>query len=393
MGTNELLSESLIEDATQIFTPESILNDQDDFGTLTIASVSDSFIHQMHGMTSVLIRILPIGRHAASVLRQAVKNVSGSAQQQILYKYLGVWDVSPTETWLVMERKPAFSVKSLFETTTSNDIESVISYIAFSCLTLIRSLHNDHDQPHGNINPGNIYLSLEDTSVFFSDAGIYNVLSEYLRERRSAPGLKIWPFEAQNGKTASIQEDIWDLGTALLEIMDGGAALSQMMRYSHHNPRPTNPSRWSAQLNSFLNLIFAVSSDDNFKDAHIDELLLHRFVSDVSPSACQAAVAEHISTSGELSQGNFVQDTISVLYRQNTVVVQAPLISIDDISTDQFSYDKWRKNDISRPTVEMSFLRMLRVSKERPQIRDNEESAHFSNKLSAIETFLEMVET
>lgn len=91
----------------------------------------------------------------------------------------------------------------------------------------------------------------------------------------------------------------------------------------------------------------------------------------------------------ERIQGQFMNDTISSLFRQNSAVVRAPLINIDDISTDQFTFDHWQGSDSSRPTAELSILRMVQTAQERPLPSDIEENKVLSHTIRTLETFLD----
>lgn len=372
-------------DPAQLFIPGPVVSDEDEFGTLISATVADEFVTEL-GLSKVFIRILPIGYRAAIALRGVVHRIRRRVQDELVLQYIGVWEISSTETWLVSERRRIVSLRILFASIQSYDVESVVSYIARICLASLQKLHDGHGQPHTNLRPSNIYLS-EECVVCFGDVGIYGVLSEHFKSRRSLPGVKLWPHPgADNGSVSSWQVDIWDLGMTILELVDGGAFLARMWRSGRRMPRLVNPSRWSAQLNSFLSLLFKAATEDNVAR---DELLLHRFVLGSSSSACRAILAEYMTSREELIAGPYVQETIGNLFRQNAAVVRAPLISIDDISTDQFSYEYWNGVDQTRPTVEKSLLRILRVWKEQPKPRDAEENKSLSRTIATVELFLE----
>jgi len=77
------------------------------------------------------------------------------------------------------------------------------------------------------------------------------------------------------------------------------------------------------------------------------------------------------------------------LFRQNNAAVLVPLISIDDICTDQFSYEQWKSNSQMRPTAEMSLFRVLKTCREHPLRRDAEENKNVFRTIAALETYLE----
>lgn len=372
-------------DPTHLIIPGPIVSDEDEFGTLISATVADEFIAQL-GVSTVFMRILPIGCRAAAALREAVSKVRRRVQNELVLRYVGVWEISPTETWLLSERKRVVSLKNLFASTLSYDVESVISYVTRMCLSALQKLHEEHGQPHTNLRPGNIYMS-ENCAVRFGDVGIYHVLSEHLKSRRSLPGMKLWPHPRENdASVSSWQSDIWDLGMTILELVDGGASQARIWRSGRQIPRLANPSKWSAQFNSFLSLLFTAATETNVAR---DELILHRFILGSSSSACRAALAECMTDRDELIAEPYVQDTISNLFRQNTAVIRAPLISVDDISTDHFSYEHWNGVDQTRPTVEMSLVRILRVCREQPKPRGTEENKSLSRTIATAEMFLE----
>lgn len=371
------------EDATQIFIPGPVLADDNEFGTLISASVVEDFVRQLR-VSTVSIRILPIGHRHANALRDVTTRISETIKTPDVLRYIGVWEVSPSETWLVSERRRCISVQNLLSNVHSHDVESIIAYVAQRCFKALHILHTEFSQPHTNLRPGNIYLC-EDGSICFGDVGIYHVLSEPLRSRRSLPGVKIWPFPNENHASRN-QADFWDLGIAVLLLVEGGASVARMWRSGRRTPRLSNPSRWSAQFNSFLSITFTLSND---KLQGASELLKHQFLSDASSTACQSAMAEYLASREEPIPGQYMNDTISTLFRQNSAVVQAPLINIDDIATDQFTYDQWQGGHQSRPTAELSILRMVRTSKEQPLPRDVEESKSLSQTIGTLETFLE----
>lgn len=389
-STNEsdrkiLPSDLSIHDPAQLFIPGPMVSDEDEFGTLISATVAGEYVTEL-GLSKVFIRILPVGCRAAAALREAVFKVRRRVRNELVLQYIGVWDISPNETWLVSEGRRIVSLKILFASIQSYDIESVVSYIARICLTALQKLHDGYGQPHTYLRPSNIYLS-EECVVCFGDVGIYNALSEHLKSRRSLPGVKLWPHPRErDGSISPWHVDLWDLGITILELIDGGAALARMWRSGRQTPRLLNPSRRSAQLNSFLSLLFTAATEKNVPR---EELLLHRFVLGSSSSACRATLAEYMSSHEELIAGPYIQDTISNLFRQNTAVVRAPLINIDDISTDHFRYEHWNGVDQARPTVEKSLLRILRVCKEQPKPKDTEENKSLSRTIATIEMFLE----
>eukprot|EP00177_Eucheuma_denticulatum_P001308 GFKZ01002370.1.p1 GENE.GFKZ01002370.1~~GFKZ01002370.1.p1 ORF type:complete len:397 (+),score=32.53 GFKZ01002370.1:1238-2428(+) len=374
------------DDPAQLFIPGPVLSDDNDFGTLISATVAPEWVAEV-GVSAVLIRILPIRPRDASALRSVVTKVSSAIPNDLTLRYIGIWEASPMETWLVSERREVVSLRNLFASTSSNDIESVVSYVAERCLDALNRIHENHAQAHLNLCPGNIYLSPEHCAVIFADVGIYDVLYSSLKSRRALPGVKLWQHpRKKDGSLSSYHLDVWDLGITILQLVDGGASLARMKNSGRRVPRLANPSRWSAQFNSFVSLLFSTVTDNSLTS---DELLNHRFVIGAPSTACRAAMAEYLMLSKEGIVGPYNPDTISTLFRQNTAVVQAPLISIDDVSTDQFCYDNWNGVDQNRPTVEMSLLRILRTCKEQPEPRDTEGYKSLSRTIETIDSFLE----
>ncbi|CDF35877.1 unnamed protein product [Chondrus crispus] len=376
-------SPQLAPNATQVFIPGGLIADDNEFGTLISASVAEEFIPRI-GASTVSIRILPIGQNSTTALHRAVKAISETVKIPQVFRYIGVWQVSSSETWLVSELRKSVSLRSLFSYIRDADVESIIAHVATECLKELRVLHREHNQPHTNLRPENIHLC-ESGTISFSDVGIYHVLVDILPSGRSLPGVKLWPFPNDIPKL-HFRADIWDLGVAFLELVDGGAAVARLLRSGRDIPSLSNPSRWSPQFNGFITAMFSRPSN---RDKLLDELLNHRFIAESTSPACEAAMTAYFKGRDERIQGQFMNDTISSLFRQNSAVVRAPLINIDDISTDQFTFDHWQGSDSSRPTAELSILRMVQTAQERPLPSDIEENKVLSHTIRTLETFLD----
>lgn len=372
------------EDPTQIFIPGPIISDEDEFGTLISASVAEEFVSEL-GVSLVSIRILPVSSRHAAALRKVVGQISTAVESTAVLKYIGVWEVSQSETWLVSERRRNVSLSSLLKRVWSSDAESLIAYIALQTLRALKNLHRLR-QCHTNLRPENIYLN-ESGEVCLGEVGIYHVLRESMASRRALPGIKLWPLERDTETPMGrYNADIWDLGMSLLVVMDGGGAVARMWRSGRRFPKLNISSKWSVQCNSFMGALFSRSADSL---PRLEELLNHRFVTGASPTACRVAMEEYMSKGEELISGHCMHDTISTLFRQNTAVVQAPLISIDDLSSDQFSFEQWSIRDQNRPTAEMSLLRVLRNIKEQPLPKGIEEYKSLSDTVETLEMFME----
>lgn len=374
----------------QIFSLRAVLSDDNEFGTIVSATVNHPFIAVL-GLSTVTIRILPVSDHHASIITNTVADLSRTLNHPAILKHIGVWKSSSNALWLVTERRTHVSTATLFDAVHSADIESIIAHIARSVLLILHTLHNHFHIAHDYLRPSTIFLS-DNATISLSDAGLYGVLRDSLSSRRSFPGDKLWPMLTTS--TASTQQpkfhsDIWDLGITLLTLVDGAASVSRLWRAGRKSPRLVNPSRWSSHFNSFLSLIF---NSDNQNMPSISDLLSHRFVDGVSSTACRAAMMEYCKNKEDTNVDPHINDMIADLFRQNDAVVRVPLINIDDISTDMFHYDEWKGSDHTRPTVELSLVRIINRYKEKPLTRDVEDARGITRTLATLETFLDTVD-
>lgn len=370
-------------DLTEVFIPGGLIADDNEFGTLISASVTEEFIPRI-GAAIVAIRILPVTEDSTRSLQRVVKAISENVRTPRVFNYIGLWNVEPSEMWLVSELKKSVSLHNLFSASRGCDIESMVAYIAKECLLSLQVLHMEHKQPHTYLRPESIHL-LQNGSICFSDVGMYHVLFELLPSGRSVPGIKLWPFPNDTLKFP-FEADIWDLGVTLVQLIEGGAVLARSMRSGTGPPRLSDPARWSPELNSFISMLFSPQGE---YENHLEELMNNPLITETSPTACESAMETYFERRDEHIQGQFMNDTISTLFRQNSAVVRAPLINIDDISTDQFTYDHWQGSDPSRPTAELSILRMVQTSEERSLPNDAEESKVLINTTHTLQAFLD----
>eukprot|EP00737_Agarophyton_chilense_P001572 gb/GEZJ01001767.1/.p1 GENE.gb/GEZJ01001767.1/~~gb/GEZJ01001767.1/.p1 ORF type:complete len:402 (-),score=45.89 gb/GEZJ01001767.1/:1076-2281(-) len=371
-------------DPTQIFIPAAVLSDEHDFGTLLSATVHRSYVSQI-GFANVSIRILSITAKEADALRAVVQRVKHNIRTPLILSYVGVWK-NGSETWLVSERRRQVSVRVLFENIHFADPESIVSHIVNQALSCLRILHQDHLTSHLSVTHSNIYIC-HDASVCLGDVAVYSVLCASIKSRRSCSGAKLWPMPRNlsiSYRRAIHSEDVWDLGISILTLMDGSATVARGWRSGKRVPHLANANKWSAQLNSFLTVLFSQASIPPCA-----ELLSHRFVANASSSACHAAVAEYFERCADLIAEPYRQDIISTLCLKNEVAIQAPLISIDDYSTDLFSCDQWNSVDADRATVELSLARMLANFNQKPLCVDIEKNKCAQRTVGAMQTFLE----
>ncbi|PXF40344.1 Serine/threonine-protein kinase pakF [Gracilariopsis chorda] len=374
-------------DPMEVFVPGVVVSDEHDFGTVISATVRPSYQEQI-GYQDVSIRILCISESEYEALNTVIARMKDKVHSPAILKYVGVWKRGP-EAWLVSERRRQVSARVLFEHIQFADPESIVSYIVNKTLFALRTLHDDHHICHFSIRPASIYIC-EDASVCIDDIGIYPVLNESVQTRRSCSGTKLWPLPANVSlkyKRGIHSADIWDLGISILTLVDGGASIARSWRSGMQVPHMANPTKWSAQLNSFLARLFTQAPIPTCA-----ELLEHRFVADASATACLAAVAEYFERCADVTADSYRQDIISSLTLRNDVAIQAPLISIDDYSTDLFSYDQWNGADQDRPTVELSIARMLANCKQKPLSVDVEENKGMQKTIATLETFLDTVD-
>lgn len=391
---------------SELFTSTTVISDEDEFGTLVSSNVKEGYVNEI-GYAKVTSRILPFGAHFTKELDKTVVAISQQTNHANVLNYVGVWRCQQDgECWLVSERRNQVSLKALFEAVESTDRESMIAYIAQQILQILDELHNstgDHGSSsggisHGYLRPGCIHVC-DDGSIYVSDIGIYEVLSEAFRSCRTFPGEKLWPMSksikinvgisaASASSTLRIDSDVWDLGITLLCVIDGVHSVGRLWRDGERIPRLADTSTCSSQLNSFITTLFA-NCNTTSKEGNIQSLLQHDFVKGVSSTACRAAVAEYWNRREERLADSHANDLIARLFRQNAVVVRSPLVNVDDLLTDMFDYEQWKSNDTSCPTVEQSLVRIVNVCKERPLTKDVEDVKCRWRTIGTLETLLD----
>lgn len=375
---------------TQVFMLTRIISDEDEFGTIASAIVQERYVHQI-GVPSVTVRILSAPENFATQLRQVVNDVGQRGRLAGVLKYIGVWQCTTGEMWLVSERRNQVSLKRLCEESQLIDMESFIASVVYQVLIILRTMYRECVQAHGYVKAGNIHIC-KDGSICLSDAGIYSTLSKEFGTRLTTPGMKVWPMpQARRSPTGPIDSDIWDLGIAILSLMEGEAVLSRARR--RNEPPPLHiikVGRWSPQLTSFLATLFGRSGRRGGRIVgSCEQLLRHSFVNESSTAACRAAAARYWSDRDKSIGDPPTDDMIARLFRQNDVVVRAPLISVDDLSTDLFDYHTWQGFDSGRPTAESSWLRIVKVSKDIPLSRDVENVKSCEDLLSRLEVLID----
>lgn len=372
---------------SQIFMLTGIISDEDEFGTVASGIVQERYIRQI-GFSKVTVRIIPISQEHSSILRGKVEEVKRKVKLAGVLRYIGVWKSTSGETWLVSEkRNHQVSLKNICEAVQFVDMEPLMSYIAQQVLGILRAMHLECDQVHGYLRGLSIHVC-DDGSICVGDAGIYEILYEAFSLRQTVPGAKIWPMDTGGlGMRCTRDGDIWELGTTIVGMMEGEERLSRAWRTGRRvPPHIAVGRRWSAQLSSFLTAMFGYASGNK---GTCEQLLRHAFVNGASAIGMRAIVANYWSGGDEGIGDGLTDDTIARLFRRNDVVIRAPLVSVDDLSTDLFDYHTWQGTDSTRPTAELSLLRAVKVSKEIPLSRDVEDVKSRASVVGRLETLLD----
>lgn len=358
------------DDATRIFSPLTLISENDEFGTVVSAVVNPPY-NTLFQTNTVTIRILPIGEHAQ--FESLINKINPYLDTPYCLRYIGVWNVG-SETWIVQERREAVSLADLVASVECADFESVLSYVCFHLLLALQMLHKS--LTHSYINPKTIFLT-PDADVLLSDTALYPTLQSLLSSRRSSPGLKLWPYSKRHQTPAS---DIWDIGICLLSLTEDPRAISIQYRSGRSLPRFNTNPKYSAQLSAFLHTIFTDTPSPT-------SLLSHKFVSMSTSTALQAALDEYFKE--PLQPQCYSNDVISTLYRQNQVV-RCPLLGIDEFESDCFQARKWGSGD--RPCVEGNYIRMLKYYKNRVLTTDIERERQVEAAVGRLEHFLDVAD-
>lgn len=387
-----------LTDPSDVFSIGAVVNDDDDLGTLLWATVHERWTNIL-ACTRVTVRIVPLSDAQEANVRHVVSQVSYAASRDEwraahILRFVGVWHSAVGETWIVSERlNTAVTLRQILLSSVSqqsstrdpSDLESFTGFVIQQVLNILDWLHTDPKISHGYITIGNIHVC-EDGSVWLSDVGIYDVLCDALRSRRTFPGEKPWAF-------AGPDADLIDLGVVAAMIVESPSVVSRMWRAGWKAPRVGSASRELLHVSSYLSYVFGLSKTSTESvptGLCLSYLRNLPFVREATDAECRTLVQEYWKwheDASTLSDGN-PMDLIGRLFRENEVVVRAPLINVDDLSTEFFEYERWIGNDVNRPTAEQALVRVVKTCKERALTRDIEEVRSRGALVSTLETFM-----
>jgi serine/threonine protein kinase len=348
------------ENPAQLFDVGRVLSDDGPHGLVIRAAVSDEMYERV-AAPSVAVKIMSIGDENAGVLCHKVEKLIHIALHASLVKYHGAWLVPGGDVWIVSDLCESGSVADIIHASKVRDplvLEGIASYVMRNVLLAVDFLHST-DVCHGDLRAKNFLVDGRG-HVKIGDYGVYDVLETVMKPRTCYPGARLWPApELATGMKYDSIAEVWALGIALLEIVEGRQSVqvsSRLPTGMNGAPRFNDISPWSAHLREFVKLACTV---DRRTRATIDTLLQSEFIQLGSRSALEAAVdaSSMIPTPVDLQSLYDPADAVWTLRRQNCFV-RAPLIDLDDFSAEDFTrMDRHVQDDESMPAVELS-LRM-----------------------------------
>lgn len=388
-------------DPNDVFSISAVINEDDELGTVLWGTVQDRWVSVL-ACSKVTIRLVCLGEVQEAHVRHIVSHVSRAASREewkaaYILPFIGVWRSLVGETWIVSERiNTAVSLRQLLypsvpqraPTKKLDDLESFVWYVVQRVVNILHWLHSQPRMVHGYVTLGSVY-ACDDGSIWLGDVGIYDALCDCLRSRQTFPGEKAW---ARSGAEA----DLSDLGVVVAMIVEGPVAVSRMWRAGWKAPRVGSGSRELGNLNGFLSQVFtapkilSTSTCDTQGASGLEYAWNLPLVRDASDGGCRTLVQEYWKQREEttvLSDGH-TMGLIGRLFRQNEVVVRAPLINVDDLSSEWFEYERWIGNDINRPTAEQALVRVVKSCKERALTRDVEDVKNRRSLVNTLETFV-----
>lgn len=373
------------ETATDLFDPGLVLGDGP-HGCIVRAAVVPASLRSQFGASSVAVKIIPVGVRATARLQSAVSALASSPRHPGLARYHGVWAGGGGEAWVVSELCECGSIADVLahaELRAPPEVERVLAYVVRNILLALDDLHAGGDV-HGDVRVGNVLVD-GNGRVKLADYGVYHILEDALRGRVSYPGARLWPAPEvagrQGGAGYGAASEIWALGIALLELVDGraavmrshfsaskrggaessgnGAAAGMMARPCH--PVLRDPGRWSKELSDFIASACAYSPD---RRPSAGELLGSGFVAlaDGRGLADALETAAMTPMPGRLQTPYDQSDVVQTLYRRNECV-RAPLVDLDRLDASDFvdpEHHQGRNASEEKPAVEMALRTALR---------------------------------
>jgi serine/threonine protein kinase len=348
------------ENPAKLFDVGRVLSDDGPHGLVIRAAVSDE-VYERVAAPSVAVKIVSIGEENAGILCQEIEKCIPIALHASLVQYHGAWRVPGGDVWIVSDLCEGGSVADIIHGSKVRDplvLEEIASYVMRNVLLAVDFLHSN-DVCHGDVRAKNFLVDGRG-HVKIGDYGVYDVLETAMKSRTCYPGARLWPApELATGIPYDRAAEVWALGIALLEIIEGRRSVQVSSRLPtglNGAPRFSDNSPWSAHLREFVKLACTV---DRRARATIDTLLQSEFIQLGKRSALEAAVdlSSMVPTPVDLQSLYDPTNPVWALRRQNNFV-RAPLIDLDDFLAEDFTQmDRHVQDDESIPAVELS-LRM-----------------------------------
>jgi serine/threonine protein kinase len=355
------------------------------------AAVSDGMSQQV-GAASVAVKILNVGDRYAGPLQRRIRTLMPSMLHASLVQYHGAWITRGDEVWIVSDLCEGGSVTDIMDAAKVRDhltLEGIASYVMRNVLLAVDFLHTN-DVLHGDIRANN-FLVDGHGHVKIGDYGVHHVLESAMMSRVCYPGGRLWPApELSAGMQYDKVAEVWALGIALLELVEGRRVIQLASRHpagTPSGPRFSDPSPWSAHLREFVKL--ACTSDRRAR-ATIDSLLQTEFIQRGGQTALEEAfnAAAMVPTPAESQALYDPEDAVWDLRRQNGYV-RSPLVDLDDFGAADFvRVDRRVQDNEGIPAAELA----LRIALENKRLF-SEYEPNAKSELARLQTIIETIDT
>jgi serine/threonine protein kinase len=379
------------ENPAQLFDLGRVLSDEGPHGLVARAAVSDG-MSQLVGAASVAVKILNVGDHFAVALQTRITTLIPSMSHASLVQYHGAWITRGDDVWIVSDLCEGGSVTDIMDAAQIRDhleLEGIASYVMRNVLLAVDFLHTN-DVLHGDIRANN-FLVDGLGHVKIGDYGVHHVLESALMSRVCYPSARLWPApELSSGMQYDKVAEVWALGVALLELVEGRRAVqvaSRLPAGTASCPRFSDTSPWSAHLREFVKL--ACTSDRRAR-ATIDSLLQTEFIQRGGQSPLEEAfnAAAMVPTPAESQALYDPKDAVWALRRQNGFV-RSPLVNLDDFGADDFvRVDRRVQDNEGIPAAELA----LRIALENKRLF-SEYEPNAKSELARLQTILETIDS
>lgn len=368
------------QDPEHLFDAGRVLSPNGPHGVVVRAAVCESLRARLD-VSSVAVKIVPIGDGLTSTLRSTVSALRSSARHAALVQYHGVWAAPRGEAWIVSELCEGGSVGDVLGMVRVREVavlEAIVAYVVRNVLLVLDSLHA-MGEVHGDVRVGNFLLDARGR-VKLADWGVFHVLEKAMRLRVAYPGARLWPAPEIGSVVAGVDSpdgaalkrrydasaEIWAVGIALMEMVEGRASVlrSYNRAVGMHGtggavPGLREPSRWSLQLNAFVASACTLVPEAR---PSAGQLLKSDFLKLADGGALAAVVEQAVMMPTPPSLQNLYDraDVVSMLHRRNNCV-RAPLIDLDALDALDFVDPEPRTRGIGedKPAVEVSLRTAL----------------------------------